>query len=57
MVNEIYFEVCAIMVNVSIKEAEFLGWVVPVFDLMWLSLLIITENAGNVYFIIQTVPY
>lgn len=57
MVNEIYFEVCAIMVNVSIKQVEFLCWGVPVFDLMWLSLLIITENAGNVYFIIQIVPY
>ena len=45
------------MVNVSIKQVEFLCWGVPVFDLMWLSLLIITENAGNVYFIIQIVPY
>ena len=44
------------MVNVSIKDAEFLCWVAPVFDLMWLSLLI-TENTGNVYFVIQIVPY
>lgn len=55
-INEIYFEVCAITVNVSIKDAEFLCWVAPVFDLLWLSLLI-TENTGNVYFVIQIVPY
>lgn len=35
------------MVNVSIKEAEFLSWVAPVFDLIYLSSLIITGNAGN----------
>ena len=31
--------------------------VAPVFDLMWLSLLVITENTGDVYFIIQIIPY
>ena len=58
MINEIYFEVCAIMVNLSIKgRILVLCCVAPVFDLMWLSLLVITENTGDVYFIIQIIPY
>lgn len=46
-VNKKYLEVCVLMVSVGIKEAESLSWAAPVLDLMYLSSLILTGNAGS----------